>query len=77
MTNIKEEPVFAVEKNNECYQCGEKPLTMGHQNICQAKHVECRNFETTGHYARMCRMRQPETRKKGKRGTPEELLEQF
>ena len=26
--NIKEEPVFAVDKNNECYKCGEKPFTM-------------------------------------------------
>ena len=26
---MKEEPVFAVEKNNECYKCGEKPIFMG------------------------------------------------
>ena len=59
---IKEEPVFAVYKNSECYKCGEKPFTMGHQKICKAKNVECRNCGKTGHYARTCRMRQPETR---------------
>ena len=29
--NINEEPVFAVEKNTECYNCGENPFIMGHQ----------------------------------------------
>ena len=35
---------------------------MGHQKICKAKNVECRNCGKTGHYARMCRMRQPEAK---------------
>ena len=47
--NIKEKPVFAVEKNNECYKCGEKPFVMGHQKVCKAKSVECRNCGKTGH----------------------------
>ena len=62
-TNIKEEPVFAVEKNTECIKCGEKPFIMGHQKTCKAKNVECRNCGKMGHYARMCRMKQPETNK--------------
>ena len=53
-TNIKEEPVFAVEKNTECYKCGEKPFITGHQKTCKAKNVEYRNCGKMGHYARMC-----------------------
>ena len=61
--NIKEEPVFAVKNNNECYKCGEKPFVVGHQKVCKAKGVECRNCGKTGHYARMCRLKTPETKK--------------
>ena len=39
-TFIKEEPVFAMEKTNECYKCGEKPFVAGHQKICRAKNVQ-------------------------------------
>ena len=30
-TNIKQEPVAAIEKNNECYKCGESPFSPAHQ----------------------------------------------
>ena len=63
-TTIKEEPVFAVEKTNECYKCGEKAFVAGHQKICRAKNVQCRNCGKMGHYGRMCRIKQPETKQK-------------
>ena len=66
-SSIKEEPVFAVEKNNECCKC-EEPFTMGHRKICSGKKtLSTETVEKTRHYARMCRIRQPETTK-----TPEE-----
>ena len=37
---------------------------MGHQKICKASNVECRNCGKNGHYARMCRTRQRETKQK-------------
>ena len=61
-TNIKEEPVFAIEKHNECYKCGERPFVAGHQKICKAKNVQCRNCGRMGHYARMCRMKQTDVK---------------
>ena len=63
-TTIREEPVFAVEKTNECYKCGEKPFVAGHQKICRAKNVQCRLCGKMGHYGRMCRIKQPETKQK-------------
>ena len=60
--NIKEEPVSAVEKNNECYKCGEKPPILVHQKVCKATNAQCRNCRKTRYYARMCRRRKPETK---------------
>ena len=60
-TNLKK-TVFAVEKNKECYKCGEKPFTMGRQKTCETRNVEFRNCGKTGHYACMYLLRQPETK---------------
>ena len=35
--SLKEEPVFAVEKTNECHKYEEKPFFAGHQKIFKAK----------------------------------------
>ena len=56
---VKEEPVAVVEKNAECYKCGETPFSVAHQKVCKAKSVECRKCGKTGHYARMCRSKTP------------------
>ena len=54
--------MFAVEKINECYKCGEKPFAAGHQNIFNAKIVQCRKCGRMGNYARMCRIKQTDAR---------------
>ena len=35
---------------------------MGHQKICEAKNVQWRSCGKTGHYARMCPIKQAETK---------------
>ena len=32
-------------KNNECYKCGDKPFTRGHQKICKAKTLSAETAE--------------------------------
>ena len=53
--NMKQEPVAAVEKSNECYKCGKAPFPTAHQKICKARGVDCRKYGKTEHYARMCK----------------------
>ena len=65
-TTMKEVPVVAVEKPNECYKCGVKPFVAGHQKICRSKNIQCRNCGKMGHYGRMCRIKQPETKQKAR-----------
>lgn len=55
-------------KSDECRNCGQKPWSREHKEVCPAKGKECSLCKRTGHFARMCRAAKP---KVGSIGTKE------
>ena len=64
-SNIKREPVFAVEKSNprECFRYGDPNITMEHVKLCQAANYCCKFCKIVGHTEKCCNKNHPHRQK--------------